>query len=149
MHEESIRVPFVIFDPRAAAETRGKRAPAMVLNLDVAPTLLDFAGEPIPETMQGLSLRPLLRDPSAKLRGDWFYENPFTLPEPMRINRTEGVRTESWKYIRYIDEEPPFEELFHLESDPLETKNFAVDENAGPLLLELRNRWSHLSDQLR
>ncbi|MFT5466723.1 MAG: arylsulfatase A-like enzyme [Verrucomicrobiales bacterium] len=149
MYEESIRVPMVIFDPRSPAEDRGKRVSSMVLNLDVAPTLLEFAGAPIPDSMQGLSLLPLLRDPDSKLRDDWFYEHHFTLPAPMQITRSEGVRTDSWKYIRYIDQDPPFEELFDLERDPLELNNLAQTEPARQQLLDLRARWQEATEQLK
>src|SRR5262249_25638555 len=60
MYEESIRVPLIICDPRTKETTAGKKVDAMSLNIDVAPTLLDYAGVEIPSTMQGRSLRPLV-----------------------------------------------------------------------------------------
>lgn len=141
MHEESIRVPLAIFDPRLPAEFRGKTSPRMALNLDIGPTLLDLAGVEIPASMQGRSLVPLLRNPTADFRKDWFYEHHFTLPEPNRIAKSEGVRTERWKFVRYLDEDPPAEQLFDLQDDPLETNDLAHDPDFARQLLALRTRW--------
>src|SRR5678815_3112583 len=54
MYEESIRMPFLVRWPAGIAP--GTRSDAMALNIDFAPTFLDLAGLPVPETMQGRSL---------------------------------------------------------------------------------------------
>ncbi|MGC9328068.1 MAG: sulfatase family protein, partial [Candidatus Hinthialibacter sp.] len=59
MHEESIRAPLIIYDPRLPRQNRGERS-AMTLNIDFAPTLMDLAGIDIPSNIQGQSLTPLL-----------------------------------------------------------------------------------------
>ena len=58
-YEESLRVPMLIVDPRLPAERRGKTADEMVLNLDIAPTLLTLAGLEVPKEYQGHGLMPL------------------------------------------------------------------------------------------
>jgi arylsulfatase A-like enzyme len=58
-YDESLRVPFLVRYPALAA-ARGRVVDEMVLNLDLAPSLLDLAGAPIPATLQGRSWRPLL-----------------------------------------------------------------------------------------
>jgi len=60
-HEESIRVPLVVFDPRAGNKLRGRTVDQVVLNVDIAPTILELAGLKPPEQMQGSSLVPLLK----------------------------------------------------------------------------------------
>ena len=60
MYEPSIRVPLVVFDPRAPRESRGLVKRDLVLNIDLGPTLMDLAGVPIPSQAQGRSLKPLL-----------------------------------------------------------------------------------------
>src|SRR5262249_50646765 len=48
MHEESIRVPFIVRYPKLPAAMQGKRVRELALNIDIAPTLLDFAGANVP-----------------------------------------------------------------------------------------------------
>src|SRR5262249_57398567 len=56
-YEESIRVPLIVVDPRATA-TRDRQVDAMALNIDIAPTLLDAAGLPVPAGVHGRGPRP-------------------------------------------------------------------------------------------
>lgn len=123
MWEEDIRVPTVVFDPRLGKEQRGRSITALTLNVDFAPTMLDLAGLTPPASMQGRSLRPWLRGESpADWRSDFFYEH-VTLPQ--MIPPCDGVRTESWKYIRWTANTPPVEELYDLAADPFEETNLA------------------------
>ena len=140
MYEESIRVPLIIRDPRLPAATRGRRT-QMALNIDLAPTMLALAGVPIPESMQGADLRPILRDPRAPGRADWYYEHAIQFDGPGKpLPRCEGVRTERWKYVRYLDTAPLQEELFDLRADPHEERNLAGDRASADVLAKLRAR---------
>lgn len=139
MYEESIRLPLIIADPRLPASTRGRRS-TMALNIDLAPTILALAGAPIPSTMQGVDLQPVLRDPSARVRTEWFYEHTFAEEGRRPIPKVEGVRTERWKYIRYPDTKPLVEELFDLSTDRLEERNLAGHAAHRPMLDDLRAR---------
>ncbi|MEZ5352596.1 MAG: sulfatase-like hydrolase/transferase [Bryobacteraceae bacterium] len=65
MHEESIRVPMILYDPRLPAGLRGARRQAMTLNIDIAPTLLEAAGIAAPAGMQGRSLYAPARSAAA------------------------------------------------------------------------------------
>ena len=136
MHEESIRTPLVVYDPRLERSKQGKRREEMALNIDIAPTLLSMAGVQTPE-MQGRDLTPLIEGKSVPWRKEWFYEHLF---QHDWIPRTEGVRTESWKYTRYLDTEPEFEELFDLHADRLEERNLAGRETDKQA--ELKERWT-------
>jgi arylsulfatase A-like enzyme len=146
MHEESIRVPLVICDPRMPASMRGRRVSAMALNIDLAPTMLDLAGLPAPPAMQGLSLAPALRSEGFRTREDWFYEHLF---KHAGIPKCEGVRTERWKYVRWIETQPLFEELYDLRADPFERRNLAADAACAEVLGELRGRWAYYSNAVR
>src|SRR5690606_16444527 len=139
-YEPSIRTPLIIFDPRAG---RPGRVDAMALNIDLAPTILDLAGLPAPEAMNGTSLAPYLRGESVTPREDWFYEH--LLPHP-RIPKSEGIRTARWKYIRWIDTSPVQEELYDLEQDPLELHNVA--EEHPEVLESLRARHARYLEKL-
>jgi len=136
--------------PELAAGTaalRGAVVDAMTLNIDLAPTLLDLARVRAPKSMQGRSLVPLLEGKSPRgWRKEFFYEH-HTLPDI--IPPTEGVRTEKWKYFRYVDNQPVVEELYDLANDPDEERNLAADPNHAKPLTDLRARWSKLSRQLK
>lgn len=149
MYEESIRVPFLIFDPRLPEENRGLVREQMALSIDIAPTLLDVAGLETSSQMQGQSLHPLLTNPAFPWRDDWFYEHHFSLSSPMRIEASEGVRNQRWKYIRYINQDPVYEQLFDLENDPYETKDLASDSSQAEQLDLLRKRWETLAKEAR
>ena len=63
-----------------------------------------------------------------------------TQPPRRPIAKSEGVRTERWKYIRYIERDPQYEQLFDLKSDPGEERNLAtLAEHAG-VLADMRAR---------
>lgn len=143
MHEESIRVPLII---RAPGPPAPRRVDALALNIDVAPTVLDFAGVAAPARMQGRSLRPWLEGRAPESwRDDFFYEHHFSFGG--RIPDSEGVRTTEWKYIRYTGSEPPVESLFHLAADPGEQQDLAGDPAQADRLRELRGRWEELQKE--
>lgn len=144
MYEESIRTPLVIYDPRLPAGRQGQQVESMTLNLDFAPTLLDLAGVEVPQAMKGQSLTPFLRGESPVWRKDWYYEHLFAHP---KIPRNEGVRTERWKYIRYVDTQPVYEELYDLVNDPFEETNLAGIAEHEATLKELRDRCAQLKKE--
>jgi len=125
-YEESLRVPFIIHDPRRKAR-KGIVLDEMVLNIDVAPTLLDLAGVPVPEVMDGLSMKPLIDGRKVNWRKEFFYEHFFTVPPPRQIARNEGMRTENSKYIRWIDLGKVIEEYYRLDRDSMESRNLIDD----------------------
>jgi arylsulfatase A-like enzyme len=138
MHEESIRVPIIVYDPRAPQSTRGQVTEHMALNIDIAPTLLEYAGVDAPASMQGRSLLPTVRGANQPhWRQEWFYEHLF---EHEWIPKTEGIRQTDWKYTTYFEEDPPFEELYHLATDRMEVRNLAQSAEHAGKLNELRQR---------
>jgi arylsulfatase A-like enzyme len=147
MYEESLRDPLIICDPRQPPGRRGRTEAAMTLNIDFAPTMLDLAGLPAPAGMQGRSLMPLVRDQRpSDWRTDFFYEHHFG---PAILPPSEGVRTERWAYIRWINQKPLIEELFDLQSDPLEGHNLAADPAHAATLAHLRDRWKAYRQDLQ
>ncbi|HSF45678.1 MAG TPA: sulfatase [Chitinophagaceae bacterium] len=123
MHEASIRVPFIYFDPRNKVKTGNGVVSNMVLNIDVSPTVLELAGISIPKIVQGESLVPTVTGKNVKKRSSVFCEHLMNNP---KIPNSEGIRTEKWKFIRY-PKHPEFVELYDLENDPWEEKNLAGD----------------------
>jgi len=139
MYEPSIRVPLIVYDPRSNFRTRRSE---MVLTIDIAPSILDFAGVPIPAAIQGRSIKPLLAGSGTpRWRTDWFYEHTFTLAPPKLIAKSQGVRTNDWKYIRYLDPTPHVEELYDLRKDPGEFSDLAGNPRFREVLDRLRARY--------
>ena len=60
----------------------------------------------------------------------------------------EGVRTERWKYIRWVGVDPAIEELYDLENDPQEEHSLAAQPGHAKNVRELRERWSRLRTEL-
>jgi len=119
MYEESLRMPFLVRYP-------GKIKPgtvndAMALNVDFAPTFLEYAGLPVPADMQGRSLVPLLSGKKPKGWRTSMYYRYYHYPQDHRVQPHYGVRTERYKliYFNKIDEW----ELFDLKKDPHELKS--------------------------
>ncbi len=141
MYENSIRVPMIIFDPRKAASGQRGRRNEMVLSIDLAPTMLAVAGVEIPATMQGQNLMALVNQESVEWRSHFYYQHTYqTEPPRAPIPRTEGIRTERWKYIRYPDTVPVYEQLFDLNNDSLERNNLVADARYAERLTELRKK---------
>jgi len=144
-YDLSIRVPLVVYDPRGDDRLRGSTPSLSVLNTDIAPTLLDLAGVEVPATMQGRSLAPLLAGESpADWRRYFFVEHLFDHAE---IPKHEGVRGERFKYARYFEQVPVYEELYDLLDDPWETRNLSADPDYREILEELRRLTSELRDE--
>ncbi len=132
MYENSIRVPLIIYDPRT--ENNSQENDQLVLNIDIAPTIMEYANIRIPEGIQGQSLIPILKDPSLSIRDQFLCEHLYDLKY---IPKSEGIRTKKWKYFRYIND-PDHEELYDLVNDPLEVNNLAGDNNFTNELNALR-----------
>ena len=142
-YEESIRIPLLASGARV--RDAGRVASELVLNIDLAPTLLQLAGVPIPLTMQGRSLVPILADEPSTWRESFLYEY-FQEPGKPAIPRIRGVRTQNWKYTQFPDRQD-IEELYHLATDPHELENLAADPEAQAKLIELRVELERLSQE--
>jgi N-acetylglucosamine-6-sulfatase len=130
-YEESLRVPLVI----AGSGVVARRVNAMVLNLDLAPTLLDLAGVVVPASMQGHSLAGLLRGGSSGVRDSFLYEYTNESAFPV-IPDILGIRTQGRKLVTYPGTSD--EELYDLQTDPYELQN-----------LVFRPEWAAVHDDLR
>jgi arylsulfatase A-like enzyme len=143
-HEPSIRVPLIMANFRA--QPLGLRTSALALNIDVAPTILSFAGLPAPARMQGSDLRQLL-DPEQALRwrSEFLYEHLFEHPKAFK---TEGLVGNRYKYMRYFRGADSFEQVFDLKTDPDERNNLANEPSTAATVAELRERTRRLAHEL-
>lgn len=142
MYEPSLRVPGFLYDPRKPVATTTDR---MALTTDFSATALALAGVPVPTDMSGRDLCVLLDKPNAPWRKDFLYYHPYG--HGGKIPRTLGVRGERYTYTRYLDSEPPFEQLFDLEDDPNQLRNLVGLPEHAALLKQLRKRCDVLFEQ--
>ncbi len=158
MYEESLRMPFLIRYPREIAA--GSVCSAMALNVDFAPTFLDLANVPIPETFQGHSLRPLLQ---GTVPPDWqttmYYRYWMHLDSIHKVWAHYGVRTERYKLIYYYGEAlgssgsedrptPKSWELFDLQEDPQELCNLYDNPAYREIVITLKQELDTLQARL-
>jgi arylsulfatase A-like enzyme len=130
-YDESMRIPLLVRYPKLANKAKGKVIDGLVLNIDLAPTFLDFAGLRVPKDLQGKSWRPLLEGRKAQWHRAFFYE--YFFEQNFAIPTTLAVRTETAKLIQYPGHND-WTELFDLKADPYETNNLARDPVHAKLL---------------
>jgi arylsulfatase A-like enzyme len=147
MYEPSIRVPMLVRYPAAVKPGRVDKD-HMVLNNDVAHTILDYCGVDRPEAMRhhGESWRPVLEG-RADWRKSWLYEY-FELPGPHCVGKHRGVRTNRYKLIHYI-QEPQQHEFFDLEKDPEERRNVYDDPAYRGQAAALKKELERLRDLVK
>lgn len=122
MYEPSIRVPMLLRWPAAVAGGRIDDE-HMVLNVDVAATLLDVAGADVPRALHGRSWRPLLNNERTPWRKAFLYEF-YEYPAVHCVRKHRGVRTDRWKLVHFY-EQPDEYALYDLQQDPHELVNLA------------------------
>ena len=137
-YEETIRVPFVVSNPRMFEQPR--QTDALASLLDVVPTFLGLAGAgPSHEPLDGHDLGPVLRGESAGVRDAVLFtyddhQAATALQDgPGQPNRIRCVRDGRWKYAVYLDPNrraaPEFE-MYDLHEDPNEAQNL-LDRSTG------------------
>jgi arylsulfatase A-like enzyme len=119
MHEPSIRVPMMIRYPERIRP--GTVREEMVLDVDLAPTILDLAGVSAPRSMQGESVMALVGHDNPQWRQEWLYDY-YEWPGPEKVRPHRGIRTKTHKLIHYYLEPQEFE-LYDLANDPGERNN--------------------------
>lgn len=138
MYEESIRIPMLVRYPKLVKA--GTKADGTVLNIDLAPTLLELAGEKIPEGMQGRSMVPVLK---GKPGHDAFFYEYFREGWVAGLPLMHGVRTDRWKYVCYPDMND-IDELYDLKADPTEMRNLAQDPAHAARVKEMKDEMERL-----
>ena len=127
MYEESLSMPLVIRYPK---EIKGQqKLDEIILNLDFAPTFLDYAGIKVPKSMQGKSIRNLL---SGKQKSKWresMYYHYYEFPHGWHfVKKHYGIRTDRYKLIHFYDDIDAWE-FYDLKNDPNEINNIYNNKN--------------------
>jgi N-acetylglucosamine-6-sulfatase len=124
-YEESARIPLVARFPNVIPA--GSTPSQLVLNLDIAPTVLELAGVARPAGMEGRSLVSVFSDTMTPWRSSFVIEyfSDTVFPRILSMGY-QALRTERWKYIRYT-ELRDMDELYDLASDPYELRNLIAE----------------------
>ena len=130
--EESVRAPLIISAP--GARGAGRSTKALAEFVDFYPTLAELAGLTPPSNLEGVSLVPVLDDPTASVKDAAFSQVQW---EDRIFGRT--VRTDRYRYIRW-EGDGGGEELYDHEKDPREFTNLAPVPEHSAVLEQLRTR---------
>ncbi len=138
-YEEGARVPLIIYDPRIQASSGGRRSGAVTGNVDIAATILDLAGVPVPKNMDGKSLLPIVNGTAPRVRDVMPVIQVWGTAGTLALS----VVTEEHKYIYWIygEDVEPTEELFDLEHDPFEMANVAGNPEYHNALETMRGHY--------
>ncbi len=157
MYEESLRMPFIVRYPKEIAP--GSASEEICLNVDFAPTFLDYAGVEIPDAFQGRSCRPVF---AGNVPDDWqqsMYYRYWMHDKHHWVRAHYGVRTRTHKLICYYgdgldqpgcreDTYPPEWELFDLQADPREMCSVYDDPAHAAIRTELTAELARLQQQV-
>ncbi len=136
-YEESIRIPMLIrYPPEIKA---GITPEEMVLNIDLAPSLLELAHIIPDSSLQGKSFLPVLKGQVNDWRSSFIieYYSDYVFPRIVNMGY-KAVRTEKFKYIHYIDLNR-MDELYDLDNDPYELKNIIHFPDTKKVLHEMKD----------
>lgn len=145
-HEESVRIPLIVYDPDVAANaTRGAASDDLIEAIDLAPTFIEAAGgAPPAHILEGRSLlglirgqRPAWRDAAVSECDYAFRRARQQLGREPGATRAYMLRTERWKYIEYDGFRP---QLFDLRNDPHELDDLGGDPAAAKVREKLHER---------
>ncbi|NLR91702.1 sulfatase family protein [Flammeovirga agarivorans] len=152
MYEESLRMPFIVRYPNHIQP--GSVSQKLSMNIDVAPTLLAYAGAEIPKDIQGKSIKPILEGEPVNDWRDAVYYHYYEFPWWHHVQPHYGVRTEKYKLINfyYNPEKKKGElqnnwELFDLEKDPNELTNLYGKEGYEEITAQLKERLTALQKE--
>jgi arylsulfatase A-like enzyme len=158
MYEESLRMPFLVRYPKEIQP--GSVCKDMVLNVDFAPTFLEYAGLKAPAEMQGVSARAVLRGKTPRTWRKTMYYRYWMHLADHYVPAHYGVRTERYKLIYYYGqpmgqkgavEKPtePYWELFDLQKDPREMRSVYADASYAPVVKDLKAELERLRRELK
>ena len=127
MYEECQRMPLIVRYPKAIKA--GSVSSALCMNVDFAPTFLDFAGVEIPSDIQGESLKRVLEN-GGKTPEDWrkaVYDHYYEYPAEHSVKRHYGIRTNDFKLIHFYNDIDQWE-MYDVKKDPKEMSNIFDSE---------------------
>jgi arylsulfatase len=149
-HQESIRTPLIIRDPRMKDSDKGTTNDAFTLNIDLAPTILGAAGIAPPDKYMGQDMSQLYLKESAndEWRKEFFYEHPV-ISKASYIPSLEALVRKDYKYMYWPDY--GYEQLFDLKKDPGELDDLwnSTDPQVRDVLREMKSRFDELKQLVK
>jgi arylsulfatase A-like enzyme len=142
MYEEALRTPMMIKYPDKIK--KGTVSEHMVLNLDIAPTVLDVADVQIPADMQGVSLQNTWNG-SKEWREAMYYH---FYEKGWGVSPHYGVRTDRYKLIHFYDLIDSWE-LYDLKNDPNEMNNLIQHPEYEQIVKDLKNKLKELQTKYK
>ncbi|MCW5962638.1 MAG: sulfatase [Bryobacterales bacterium] len=134
-YEESMRVPMLARCPELFSG--GRTVQEMVANIDIMPTVLEVAGVPSPQGLNGASMLPLLQgNRPANWRKELLYEYYWERNYP-QTPTVHALREDRYKFIR-TQGIWDIEELYDLREDPLEGKNLIFSAQHQDTITRMR-----------
>ena len=143
MYEESLKMPFVIRYPGQIEA--GTVVSDIVSNIDFAPTLLEMAGVPIPEKVQGNSFFKILKGQASN---DWrqsMYYHYYEYPYYHRVQPHYGIRNQRFKLIHFYYNIDTWE-FYDLENDPSEMNNLINNPAHASTISSLKSELYQLKE---
>jgi arylsulfatase A-like enzyme len=145
-YEESLRVPMIIYDPRAPKQETGKTSDKVALNIDIPATILDYAGISQPDIYQGRSLLPIVNNENTETwRESFLCEHRM---EHKQLPKYVGIRGQRYVYANYYEQNPPYEYLHDLEKDPDQLENLISNPEYKEVLQSIRTECKESEDRL-
>lgn len=138
--ENAMKAPLILRAPRTHKYSKGKSAKALAEFIDIYPTLTDLAGLPTPKHLEGESLVPILKTPSANGKG-------YAIG---RFRSGDTIRTHRWRYTEYSTASESSEEqehprmLYDHTTDPDENENLAYNRDHKEVVQKLSAQLNQL-----
>lgn len=140
--ENDTHAPLILSAP--GMKNNGARTDALVEFVDIYPTLAELAGLPLPEKLEGTSLRPLLDDPKRTWKPAAFSQYPRNLSGGRHL-MGYSMRTDRYRFTRWVQRDDHSKvdavELYDHQTDPQENTNIANDPANQELVKQLTGQW--------
>ncbi len=155
LYEESVKAPLVVYDPNQ--DGIGRIEEGLISHVDIAPTILDYAGLKKPESMHGKSFLSMVDNLEEEIHTAVFGENNFDRSLPVASEtenpnnyqsiRSKFVRTKDYKFIRYHECRPVIEELWDIGADPAESQNLIDDPQYKNTAYRMREKLDQFEER--
>lgn len=135
IYEESFRTPMIAKFP--AQIKPNQTSESMVMNVDIAPTLLELAGVSIPFDMQGKSFASILKNPTKKVRNAVYYH--YYENGEHAVSPHFGIKDKRYKIARFYKRHNGWE-LYDLKKDPSEMDNIYAQPSSRKIIKKMKKR---------